>query len=109
MFIVSENMYNSLRVALLEHVRDKEPFVHVQAVAALAKICGSEDLEELGEGEQTVTEVLEDLLAYDPSACVSPTLPSCSPEQTYQRRAPCRTTQHSYHGSNPHCCTHLDA
>ena len=66
-------MYNSLRVALLERVRDKEPFVRVQAVAALAKICGSEDLEELGEGEQTATEVLEDLLAHDPSACVSPT------------------------------------
>lgn len=65
-------MYNSLRVALLERVRDKEPFVRVQAVAALAKICGSEDLEELGEGEQTATEVLEDLLAHDPSACVSP-------------------------------------
>jgi hypothetical protein len=72
-FIVSEDMYTSLRVALLERVRDKEPFVRVQAVAALAKICGSEDLEELGEGEQTATEVLEDLLAHDPSACVSPT------------------------------------
>ena len=66
-------MYNSLRVALLERVRDKEAFVRIQAVAALAKICGSEDLEELGEGEQTATEVLEDLLAHDPSACVSPT------------------------------------
>jgi condensin complex subunit 3 len=69
--IVSEDMYNSLRVALLERVRDKEPFVRVQAVAALAKICGSEDLEELGEHEQTATEVLENLLAHDPSACVS--------------------------------------
>lgn len=64
-------MYNSLRVALLGRVRDKEPFIRVQAVAALAKICGSEDLEELGEGEQTATEVLEDLLSHDPSACVS--------------------------------------
>jgi condensin complex subunit 3 len=64
-------MYNSLRVALLERVRDKEPFVRVQAVAALAKICGSEDLEELGEDEQTAAEVLENLLAHDPSACVS--------------------------------------
>jgi hypothetical protein len=75
--IISEDMYNSLRVALMERVRDKEPFVRVQAVAALAKICGSEDLEELGEDEQTATEVLENLLAHDPSACVSPTpLPS---------------------------------
>ena len=64
-------MYNSLRVALLERVRDKEPFVRVQAVAALAKMYGSKDLEKLGEGEQTATEVLEDLLAHDPSVCVS--------------------------------------
>lgn len=64
-------MYNSLRVALLGRVHDKEPFVRVQAVAALAKICGSEDLEELGEDEQTATEVLENLLVHDPSACVS--------------------------------------
>jgi hypothetical protein len=38
----------------------EEPVVHIQAVAALAKICGSEDLEDLGEGEQTATELLED-------------------------------------------------
>jgi len=40
-------------------------------VAALAKTCGSEDLEELGEDEQTATEVLDDPLSHDPSACVS--------------------------------------
>jgi hypothetical protein len=38
----------------------EEPVIHIQAVAALAKICGSEDLEDLGEGEQTATELLED-------------------------------------------------
>ena len=69
--IPSEDMYNSLRVALLGRVHDKEPFVRVQAVAALAKICGSEDLEELGGDEQTATEVLENLLVHDPSPCVS--------------------------------------
>jgi condensin complex subunit 3 len=69
--IVSEDMYNSLHVALLGCVCDKEPFVRVQAVATLAKICGSEDLEEPGEDEQTATEVLENLLAHDPSVCVS--------------------------------------
>ncbi len=71
-------MYTSLRGALLERVRDKEPFVRVQAVAALAKICGSEDLGELGEGEQTATEVLGDLLAHDPSAYVPHLYPLCS-------------------------------
>ena len=69
-YFVSEDIYNTLRTALLERVRDKEPFIRVQAVAALAKICGSEDLGELAEDEQTATEVLEDLLAHDPSACV---------------------------------------
>jgi hypothetical protein len=49
------------------------PFVRDQAVAALAKICGSKDLEELREGEQTATEVLENLLSHNPSMCVSPT------------------------------------
>ena len=68
--IISEDMYNSLRIALLERVRDKELFIRVQAVAALAKICGSEDPKELGEDEQTPTDVLESLLAHDPSACV---------------------------------------
>lgn len=83
--VVSEDMYNSLRGALMERVRDKEPFIRVQAVAALAKICGSEDIEELGENEQTATEILEELLAHDPSACVSPSpltgptyIPLCS-------------------------------
>ncbi len=67
---VSEDIYNTLRTTLVERVRDKESFIRVQAVAALAKICGSEDPEELAEDEQTATEVLEDLLAHDPSACV---------------------------------------
>jgi condensin complex subunit 3 len=81
--VVSEDMYNSLRLALMERVRDKEPFIRVQAVAALAKICGSdEDLEQLGDDEQTATEILEELLAHDPSACVSPSsspIPPLSP------------------------------
>ncbi|KAI0287475.1 hypothetical protein BC826DRAFT_1108399 [Russula brevipes] len=41
-----------------------------QLVAVLAKMCGSEDFEELGEDEQTAPEVLENLLAHDPSANV---------------------------------------
>lgn len=73
--IISEDMYNTLRIALMERVRDKEPSVRVQAVAALAKICGSEDPEELGEDEQTAAEVLEDLLAHDSSPCVAQPLP----------------------------------
>jgi hypothetical protein len=47
------------------------PFIPVQAVTALAKICGSKDLKEFREGKQTATEVLKDLLSRDPSRCVS--------------------------------------
>jgi condensin complex subunit 3 len=68
--LLSEDMFNSLRTTLMERVRDKEPFIRVQAVAALAKICGSDDPVEPVGDEQTATDVLEDLLAHDPSACV---------------------------------------
>lgn len=68
--IFSEDIYNSLRTALMLRVRDKESFIRVQAVAALAKICGSDDTAEPGGDEQTATEVLEDLLSNDPSPCV---------------------------------------
>ena len=63
-------------------------------VAALAKTCGFEDLEELGEGEQTATEVLERIRFHTilPRASPSP-LPSCSSELASQRCMPCRTTQ----------------
>ena len=85
-------MYSTLRVVLLERVRDKEPFVRVQEVAALARICGSKDIEELGEGEQSAAEVLEDLLAHDPSACVPSTSTLSLFRTTFQRCVPCRTT-----------------
>jgi condensin complex subunit 3 len=54
----------------MERVRDKESFIRVQAVAALGKICGSDDPVEPHGDEPTATDVLEDLLAHDPSACV---------------------------------------
>ncbi len=105
-----ENMYNSLRAALLGRIRDKEPPVRVQAVAALAKICGSEDLEELGEGEQTATEVLEDLLAHDPSACRPPPLPPLLFRMNFSvMYAVPHCSTHSYHGSNTSYCAHSDA
>ena len=89
--VVSEDMYNSLRLALMERVRDKESFIRVQAVAALAKICGSEDLGELGEDEQTATEILEELLALDPSACVS-----LSPPHRFHLYPPLFILMHSF-------------
>lgn len=60
----SEDVYNDLRMCLLERVNDKEAPVRVQAVIALSKLCGSEDPSE----EPNITEVLVDTLSYDTSA-----------------------------------------
>lgn len=46
---------------------DKEHIVRIQAVIALAKLCGSEDPEELEDGE-TILAQLEDIMIHDPSA-----------------------------------------
>ena len=61
-------MYAKLRSALMERVRDKEPIVRVQAVIALSKLCNSEDPVEDEDGQPSGAEVLEDILAHDPSA-----------------------------------------
>lgn len=60
----SEDVYNDLRLCLLERVNDKEAPVRVQAVIALSKLCGSEDPSE----EPNITDVLVDTLSYDSSA-----------------------------------------
>ena len=57
----------------MERVRDKEPTIGVQAVIALSKLCGSEDPYDLEDDEATAIDVLEDMLAHDPSAYALPT------------------------------------
>jgi condensin complex subunit 3 len=64
----SEDMYISLRKCLLERSRDKETAVRVQAALGLAKLQSGEDEEELEEGEESLSQVLLDLLRYDPAA-----------------------------------------
>ncbi|KAI0090375.1 nuclear condensing complex subunit [Irpex rosettiformis] len=61
---IEEDVYNDLRMCLLERVNDKEAPVRVQAVIALSKLCGSEDPSE----EPNITDVLVDTLSYDTSA-----------------------------------------
>ncbi|KAG8963687.1 hypothetical protein FRC00_005396 [Tulasnella sp. 408] len=63
---MEEDLYLALRSALLERIRDKETPVRVQAVIALAKLQG-DNPEEMEEEEQSVSEVLVDVLQYDPS------------------------------------------
>ncbi|KAF8163123.1 nuclear condensing complex subunit [Crassisporium funariophilum] len=63
---IDEDIYASLRTALIERVSDKEATVRYQAVISLSKLCGSENLSELEEGE-SILEILIDTLAHDPS------------------------------------------
>jgi len=63
----SEDLYTTLRAALLERARDKEPYVRVQAVIALAKLQDGEDPNELPEGEPSLADILVDVLQFDPS------------------------------------------
>lgn len=59
-----------MRAALLERVRDKEVAVRVQAVVSLGNLQEGDNPEELDEGEQSLTEVLVDILQYDPAPYV---------------------------------------
>ncbi|KAJ7287535.1 nuclear condensing complex subunit [Mycena rebaudengoi] len=68
---IDEDSYLSLRESLIERSTcDKEPSIRVQAVAALARLVGSEDPGELQHGEKSILEVLLDVMCHDPSADV---------------------------------------
>ncbi|KAG8843652.1 hypothetical protein FRB96_003876 [Tulasnella sp. 330] len=64
---IDEELYLTMRAALLERVRDKEVFVRVQAVVSIGNLQEGDNLEDLEEGEQSLTEVLVDILQYDPA------------------------------------------
>ncbi|KZO96900.1 putative mitotic chromosome condensation-related protein [Calocera viscosa TUFC12733] len=65
---LDEDLFMKLREALLERAHDKEPAVRVQAIVALSKVMAGETDEDLADGEQSVQEVLLDVLRHDPSA-----------------------------------------
>ncbi|KAI0674717.1 nuclear condensing complex subunit [Trametes maxima] len=67
---IDEDLYATLRVSLLDRLRDKEPTVRTQAVIALTKLSYSEDPSELDDGEPTIFDTLLDAMAYDTSADV---------------------------------------
>ncbi|TFK65897.1 ARM repeat-containing protein [Pluteus cervinus] len=62
---VNEDLYTDLRSSLVERVTDKEASVRVQALIALSKLAGTEDPNELEEGEPTVLEILLDAMSFD--------------------------------------------
>ncbi|EJU03066.1 ARM repeat-containing protein [Dacryopinax primogenitus] len=65
---LDEDLFMTLREALLERAHDKEPAVRVQAVIALSKVMAGETEEDLADGEESVQEILLGVLRHDPSA-----------------------------------------
>jgi condensin complex subunit 3 len=58
----------SLKRCLLDRARDKEAAVRVQAALGLAKLQSGEDEDDLEDGEESLGDILLDLLRYDPAA-----------------------------------------
>lgn len=86
---IDDDLYDTLKGALLLRARDKESFVRVQAVVALAKLQGGEDDGEAahshhpeGSDEESrgdITGVLLKVLRHDPSAYVAVRLALLAP------------------------------
>ncbi|TRM63723.1 nuclear condensing complex subunit [Schizophyllum amplum] len=64
---LDEDMYTKLRQGLLARVWDKENPVRVQATIALSKLIGTDDADELPEGEPTILQTLIEVLTTDPA------------------------------------------
>ncbi|TFK26559.1 condensin subunit Cnd3 [Coprinopsis marcescibilis] len=67
---VDEDTYNLLREGLVERLNDKEPIIRANAAAALSKLVGSEDPDEIETGEQSVLDILLEVMGSDPTADV---------------------------------------
>ncbi|KDR81425.1 hypothetical protein GALMADRAFT_239313 [Galerina marginata CBS 339.88] len=70
---IDEDIYTSLRAALIDRIHDKESSIRSQAVISLAKLCVSEDPADLN-GESSILDTLLDSLAHDPSSDVRRTV-----------------------------------
>lgn len=64
----SMDIYEALRENLIERLCDKEPSIRAQSVVALARLSGTEDPNEIEEGEKTILELLTEVLTYDDEA-----------------------------------------
>ncbi|KAL1732156.1 nuclear condensing complex subunit [Schizophyllum commune] len=64
---LDEDMYTKLRSGLLARVYDKESPVRVQATIALSKLIGTDDADELPDGEPTILQTLIEVLTTDPA------------------------------------------
>jgi condensin complex subunit 3 len=63
----SDDLYVALRSSLLERSKDKEASVRVQAALGLAKLQSGEDDDDLEEGQESLEQVLLDMLRFDPA------------------------------------------
>ncbi|KAG5642733.1 hypothetical protein DXG03_002278 [Asterophora parasitica] len=64
---IDEDTYDILRDGLMDRICDKESIIRVHAVAALSKLVGSEDPNEVETGEQTILDAVLGVMSYDPS------------------------------------------
>ncbi|KAI9489252.1 nuclear condensing complex subunit [Zychaea mexicana] len=64
---LSEELYQELRTALFERIRDKEPSIRIQAATALSRLQSADDEVDQTDGK-TITKKLLWLLQHDPSA-----------------------------------------
>lgn len=64
----SDEVYVQLRKCLVDRSRDKEVPIRVQAALGLSKLQNGEDEGDLEEGQEPLSQVLLDLLRYDPAA-----------------------------------------
>ncbi|KAI3616327.1 condensin subunit cnd3 [Moniliophthora roreri] len=62
---IDEETYNLIRENLIQRLNDKEGLIRAHSVVALSKLIGTEDSDELEDGESTVEELLLDALCYD--------------------------------------------
>lgn len=76
MKLCSEDTYTALRDALVDRLNDKETIIRAHAVIALSKLIGSEEPDEVEQGEQTILQTLLEAISTDPAACVLPPLHS---------------------------------
>ncbi|KAG6812899.1 hypothetical protein H0H92_015634 [Tricholoma furcatifolium] len=64
---LDEDAYTLLRDGLIDRTCDKEVLVRAHAATALSKLAGSEDPNEVEDGEKTILEILIDIISYDPA------------------------------------------
>lgn len=65
-FLTSEELYQELRRALFDRIKDKEISVRMQAATALARLQDADDEVDEKDGK-TITQKLLTLLQHDPS------------------------------------------